>query len=197
MVCPPLRERPANSWITAKMWKLINHCAMLYRKGMLSQATARGLGRQVKVHLAVDRCLRALNTALEIKGSLAAGEFVEAWQQLKGWYRLAEDQAPEACPETLALQMAERVALYMAVPPVGWSLPINITPIPVPDEPSTDPEIREVVAKLQNGCPAGVMGMKAKYLKEWLRRIRREETEESMEGAGDCWRLFVALVQAT
>jgi hypothetical protein len=52
---------------------------------MLSQATARNLGRQVKASLAVDCLLRASNTALKIKGSFAAGEFVEAWQQLKRW----------------------------------------------------------------------------------------------------------------
>ncbi len=69
---------------------------------MLSQAAARRLGRQVKVHLAADCRLRASNTTSEIKGSLAAGEFVEACQQLKGWYQLVEDQAPKACHETLA-----------------------------------------------------------------------------------------------
>ncbi len=110
---------------------------------------------------------------------------MKAWRQLKGWYCLAEDQAPKACPETSALQMVERVVLYMAVPPMGWSLPINITPIPVPDEPLMDPEIWEVVAKLQNICAAGMMGMKAKHLKDWLCGIRPEETEESAEGAGD------------
>ncbi len=36
VVRPPLREHPANSWITAETWKLVNHCAMLRRKGMLS-----------------------------------------------------------------------------------------------------------------------------------------------------------------
>jgi hypothetical protein len=37
IVRPPLREHPANSWITATTWQLVNHCAMLRRKGMLSQ----------------------------------------------------------------------------------------------------------------------------------------------------------------
>ncbi len=82
-------------------------------------------------------------------------------------------------------------------PPREWLLPINLTPIPVPDKPPTDPEIREVVAKLRNGCTAGATGMKAEHLKEWLCSIGREEAEESTEGAGDCWRLFVSLVQAT
>jgi hypothetical protein len=52
-------------------------------------------------------------------------------------------------------------------------------------------------AKLQNDCAASTTEMKAEHLKEWLRGIRREEAEESAEGAGDCWRLFVSLVQAT
>jgi hypothetical protein len=183
VVRPPLRERPANSRITAEMWKLVNHCTLLRRKGMLSQATLHGLGWQVKAHLVADCLLHASNTASEIKGNLTAGEFVEAWRHFKGWYQLAEDQASKACPETLALQMTERMESYTVVPPLGWSMPINVTPIPVPDKPPTDPEIREVVAKLQNGCAAGAMWMKAEHLKERLCGIRREETEESVGGS--------------
>ncbi len=95
---------------------------------------------------------------------------------------MVEDKAPKACPETLALQMAERVVLYTAVPPMGWLLPINITHIPVPDKPPPDPEIREVVAKLRDGCAAGATGMMAEHLKEWLCGIRCEEIEESAGG---------------
>jgi hypothetical protein len=84
VVRPPLREHPANSWITAETWKLIDHRAMLRRKGMLSQAAARGLGRQVKVHLAADHCLRALNTVSEIEGSLATGEFMRRGDNSRG-----------------------------------------------------------------------------------------------------------------
>ena len=86
---------------------------------------------------------------------------------------------------TLASQMAERVELYTVVPPMGWLLPINVTPIPVPDEPPMDSEIRKVMAKLRNGCRAGVTGMKVEHLKEWLCRIGREEAEECAKGAGD------------
>ncbi len=80
---------------------------------------------------------------------------MEAWRNLKGWYQSAEDRAPKACPETLASQMAERVELYTAVCPPGWSMPINVDPIPVPDGPPMDPEIREVVAKLWNSRRGG------------------------------------------
>ncbi len=73
-------------------------------------------------------------------------------------------------------------------------MPINVTPIPVPDNTLTDPEIWEVVAKLQNGHAAGATGMKAEHLKEWLHGIRHEEAEDGLEGAGDHWRLFISLI---
>ncbi len=164
---------------------------------MLSQTAAHGLGWQVKARLAADRLERAKNTALTIKGWLAAGDFVEAWRNLKGWYCSVEDRAPKACPETLASQTVERVELYTAVPPPGWLMPINVTPIPVPDGTPTDHEIREVVGKLWNGCAAGETGMQAEHLKEWLHGIKREEAVDGVEGAGDRWRLFAALMQAT
>jgi hypothetical protein len=119
VVRPPLRECPANSWITTKTWKLVNHRPMLHRKGMLSQTVARGLGRQVKAQLAADHIKRAKNTASTIEGCLAVGDFVEAWHNLKVWYRSVENRAPKACPETLASQTVERVELYTVVPPQG------------------------------------------------------------------------------
>jgi hypothetical protein len=194
---PPLREHPANSWITAETWKLMDHCTILRRKGMLSQTAAHGLSRQVKVHLVAD-CLECTkNIALKIEECLTAGEFVEAWCNLKGWYCSVEDRAPKAGPETLALQMAERVDLYKPPPPMGWSLPINVTPTPIPHSAPMDLEIREVVAKLWNIHAAGAMGMQVEHLKEWLHGMRHEEAEDSVEGAGDCWRLFIYLIQAT
>jgi hypothetical protein len=164
---------------------------------MLSQTASRSLGRQVQAHLAVDCRKCALNTTLQIEGCLVAGNFVEVWCNLKRWYQFAEDRAPKACSETLASQMVKRVELYTAVRPPGWSMPINVDPIPVPGAPPMDHEIREVVAKLWNGPMAGATGMKAEHLKEWLCGVRREEAEDGVEGAGDCWRLFVSLIQAT
>ncbi len=38
--------------------------------------------------------------------------------------------------------------------------------------------------------------MKAEHIKEWLGDMRREEVEVGVEGIGDRWRLFVALLQA-
>jgi hypothetical protein len=57
--------------------------------------------------------------------------------------------------------------VHGAPPPPGWSLPINVIPIPVPDDPPMEQEIWEVVEKLRNGCAAGVTGMKAENLTLW------------------------------
>ena len=115
----PPRERPANKWITDTTWKVVDYRAMLRRKGMLSQAAARNLGRKIQACLKADRLKRAATTALNVEGCLAAGEYIEAWRHLKGWYCLAEDRAPKPCPETLAKQTDERIQLYTAVPPPG------------------------------------------------------------------------------
>ncbi len=119
VVCLPPREPPTNKWITNATWKVVNYRAMLRRKGMLSQAAARNLGRKIKACLKADRLTRAATTASNVKGCLAAGEYIEAWRYLKGWYHSAEDRAPKPCPETLAKQTEEGIQLYTAVPPPG------------------------------------------------------------------------------
>jgi hypothetical protein len=161
VVCPPPRERPANKWITDATWKVVDYRAMLQRKGMLSQAAARNLGWKIKACLKADRLKRAATTASNVEGCLAAGDYIEAWHHLKGWYRSVEDRAPKPCPETLAKQTNERIQLYTAVCPPGWAMHLNVDPSDVPDVAPTDSELRAVMGNLHNGCAAGATGMKA------------------------------------
>jgi hypothetical protein len=196
VVRPPPREHPANKWITDATWKVVDYRTMLRRKGMLSQAAVHNLGRKIRVCLKADCLQRAATTALNVKGCLAAGEYIEAWRYLKGWYCSAKDRAPKPCPETLAKQTEERIQLYTAVPPPGWEMRFNVDPSDVPDAAPTDSELRAVVGSLCNGRAAGATGMRAKLLKEWLGDMKRKGTEDGVEGIGDRWRLFVALLQA-
>ncbi len=163
---------------------------------MLSQAAAHNLGWKIKICLKVDRLQRAATTALNVKGCLAAGEYIEAWRYLKGWYCSAEDRAPKPRPETLAKQTEERIQLYTAVPFPGWAMRFNVDPSDVPDAALMDSELRAVVGSLRNGRAAGATGMRAEHLKEWLGNMKRKETEDGVEGIGECWQSFVALLQA-
>ncbi len=70
-------------------------------------------------------------------------------------------------------------------------MPINVSPSDVPDEAPLDSEPKMVVGQLPNGPAAGATGMKAEHLKEWLGDIKREETEDAVDGLGDCCWLFV------
>jgi hypothetical protein len=80
----------------------------------------------------------------------------------------------------LAKQTEERIQLYTAVPPPGWAMRFNVDPFNVPDAAPLDSELRAVVGSLRNGCAAGVMGMRAKHLKEWLGDMKREETKDGV-----------------
>ncbi len=152
---------------------------------MLSQAAACSLGREIKAWLKADHLLCATTTASNVKGCLAAGEYIEAWRHLKGWYRSAEDRSPKPCPETMAKQTQERIDLYAACTPMGLPLPIQVGSAPVNDAAPTDGELRMVVGQLWNGRAAGAMGMKAEHLKEWLANVTQEEREDGgVEGLG-------------
>jgi hypothetical protein len=72
----------------------------------------------------------------------------------------------------------------------------NVDPSDVSDAAPTDSELRAVVGNLHNGCAAGATGTKADHLKEWLADVKCEEMEDGVEGIGDRWRSFVALLQA-
>jgi hypothetical protein len=71
-------------------------------------------------------------------------------------------------------QTAERVALYMRRTPPGEPLPINITPVPIPESAPTDSEVRNAAGELSNERSGGALKMRAEHVKEWLQGIRRE-----------------------
>jgi hypothetical protein len=180
------KEHPANIWITNDMWKIVDTRALLRWKGMHSQAAAYSLGREIKARLKANRLLCSTTTASNVEGYLAAGEYIEAWRHLKGWYRSAEDQAPKPCPKTMAKQTQEKIDLYAACTPTGLPLPIRVDPAPVNDAAPMDGKLRMVVGQLWNGRAAGATGMKAEHLKEWLANVTREEREDGgVEGLGD------------
>mmetsp|Transcript_7501 Transcript_7501/g.17019 ORF Transcript_7501/g.17019 Transcript_7501/m.17019 type:complete len:226 (-) Transcript_7501:948-1625(-) len=96
-VKPPPRALKSNSWISDATWQLVDRRAQLRRRGMLSQAGTRKLGREIKASLKSDRKTRAATAASTIEGHLDAGGLKEAWRCLKGWYANATDKAAKPC----------------------------------------------------------------------------------------------------
>ncbi len=87
VIPPPVRERPANRWISDKTWAVIDKRATMRRKGHLTTCLACRMGREIKSLLAADREQHAVNTASTVKSHMSNGAVKEAWRALKGWYR--------------------------------------------------------------------------------------------------------------
>ncbi len=98
----------------------------------------------------------------------------EIFQHLKRWYRAATEVKAQPFFQTMECQMAEQVVLYTQTPPPREPLPINITPVSIPDGAPTDLEVRDAAPNLSNGCSGGVSKMCAKHVNKWLLGIQRE-----------------------
>ena len=65
----------------------------------------------------------------------------ESWHRIKGWYKAALDCAPPPAWVTLEQITAERVELYIYVPPPGTNILISVQPLPVDDSVHTEDNI--------------------------------------------------------
>jgi hypothetical protein len=175
VILPLVRKRPINQWISDKTWKAVGKRAMLRRQGALSNCIACWMNRDIKSSLATDPKQCTAHAASTVESHLSAGAVKEAWRALKGWYRLAEDRPPPACPETMSKQMAKRVNLYERAAPMGAPLPFNFPFFEISGNMPTDSEVRMVVWGLKNGRAGGAKGMKAEHLKGWLDKVQHKE----------------------
>jgi hypothetical protein len=95
VVAPPTRAQPRNQWISAPTWALINKRAALQQQGKLSKQAAHCIGRQITSGLKGEHAKQVAMAVEIIKGHQMAGEPKEAWQSLKGWYKVATDCTPK------------------------------------------------------------------------------------------------------
>ena len=79
---------------------------------------------------------------------------------------------------------AERVALYIRVPPPGDSIPVEIEPFDVEDGVPDEGEIEWAVKRLHNNRDEGRSRMRKEHLKGWLAAAWRGEKEETAEEEG-------------
>jgi hypothetical protein len=103
------------------------------------------MGCEIKSLLAADCKQRAANAASTVESHLSNSVMKEAWQALKRWYRLAEDQPPPASPKTMVRQTAEHVELYARAPPMGEALLFKFPHFEISNDMPTDSEMQKVV----------------------------------------------------
>jgi hypothetical protein len=122
---PPVREHPANRWISDKTWVAVDKQATMHRKGHQTTAITCWMGHEIKSLLTAARKQRAANTASTVESHLSNGAMKEAWRALKGWYRLTEDQPPPACPRPWSDRWPSMWNCMQGPPP--WGKPSRLT----------------------------------------------------------------------
>ena len=113
------REARQNAWISEETWSLIDERFSTRRDPRYGTVYRRRMGKSVQASLAADRRRRADEAAAEVGALVKADPPLtqEAWYRLQGWYKAAVDRAPPPARDTLKQVTAERVALYIRVPP--------------------------------------------------------------------------------
>ena len=88
------------------------------------------MGRAIAASLKGDRRRRAEEAGAEVETLLGSDPPLhrKAWHRLKGWYQAAFNRAPPPAQVTLERITAERVDLYIYVPPPGSNIPISFEP---------------------------------------------------------------------
>ena len=67
----------------------------------------------------------------------------------------------------------DRVELYLFFPPLGRSIPVEVTPFPVEDSISGEAEIADAITHLCLNCLLGPLGMWVDHLLQWLQEATR------------------------
>ena len=110
--------------------------------------------------------------------NIGGGCVREAWRDLQGWYRKAEDKPAKPCYQTMETQTATREKLYEHVALPGEDIPCNIERPPLRDDPPDDQEIRRGVIKSHSRRSTGGSKMRAEDMKFWLKGIEHKEKVE-------------------
>ena len=98
------------------------------------------------------------------------------------------DRAPPPAQVTLKQVTADRVALYIRIPPPGDNIPVTIEPFAVEDGVPAEEEIEWAVKRLQNNRAGGPSRMRAEDMKGWFAAARRGEKERdaaTKDGGGE------------
>ena len=98
----------------------------------------------------------------------------EAWHRIKGWHKATVDCALPPSLVTLGPITAQRVELFIYIPPPGTNFPIYVQPFLVEDLVPTEDAIELTVTRIRNHRSRGPSGMRAEHLKRWMEAAIKE-----------------------
>jgi len=92
------QKQSANNWILDVTWTLARNISTLSRSGCVNKrgSSSRVLKHQIKVSLKDDRQAHTAMKGAALEHPWAMENY-RMQHQLKGWYRDAEDRAPQPC----------------------------------------------------------------------------------------------------
>ena len=136
-----------------------------------------------------DRISRTRRAGEEIEALVSKDQVREAWSKTQLWYQ--EDKGHRVPPTSEQLYQTStlREDLYRQRPLEGESIPILVQPVSIKDGPPEVGEIAATVKRIWSGRTGGPSGMKAEYLKVWLRAATREKELDT-----ETWNKVVSVI---
>ena len=164
---PKARDVRKNAWNSETTWRLVDERVSTRRDPARDQHLIWRLGHDITMSLKVYRRLRAEEAGEEVEKLLGSEPPIhrEAWHRMKGWYQAAVDRVPPPARVTLKRITAERMDLYIYVPPPGDNIRVSVEPFLVDDLLPTENEIKWLVKRPQNNRSGGPSGMRAEHQK--------------------------------
>ncbi len=176
---PKTTQPPGKDWISKGMWKLTAKHASLLRSGLIRQAAAWRMKREVQAALKANKSRLTAKVGESIVSELSKGNVQEAFRHLEGWYRNALEAQARPCRLTMERQTVKREELYTERDAYGVGFPANGTPFPIAEAPPLKGELRTAVSQLSQGRCEGASGIWVEHNKAWLCEAKKEEDPET------------------
>ena len=154
---PQARYARKNAWISEAKWRIIDKRVSAHQDPEKDHSLIQRLGSTIAAILKGESRCQVEEVGAEVVTLLGSDPQLhqEAWYQLKVWYPAAVEHAQPFARVNLEHITAERVNLYILVPPPEANIPVSVEPFSVDDSVPLEDEIEWAVKQLRNHLSGG------------------------------------------